>query len=279
MTQSSSPATPPRVFRRGDVIYRAGEPVTHIYMVQSGLASVQVERGDKAIEIAQVGASQVLGEEALFGAQEWSASAIANNEVRAVPIDVASARALLGSGSQLAKVHARGLMEKLRAWSDELVGIKLENDSMPCPPDRVVKLFASIHTTASYTGTRKGDAVVVVWPSFKKYSQRTFLESPVRLEHAVYILVKFGYARLEYIPCETDPEAPDELGFVHFTDLDRVKSFYEFYRRRQFGEPGAENPLEDTENLAILLEIEAWNENGGVEPPSSAEGGSEDAAA
>jgi len=93
-----------------------------------------------------------------------------------------------------------------------LAGLRAEHDSTPCPPGRVTRLFAVIHQAATYTGTRKKGEVVVVWPTFKKYCQRTFLESPVRLEQAVNILVKLRLATLEMIPCETDPEAPDELG-------------------------------------------------------------------
>jgi hypothetical protein len=177
------------------------------------------------------------------------------------------AMALIGGGSQLVKVYTKGVMEKLRAASESLLSIKLESDPTPCPPDRIVKLFATIHTVASYTGTRKGDATVVVWPAFKKYSQRTFLESPVRLEQAVYILVKAGHAKLEFIPCETDPEAPDELGFVHFLNLDAVKAFFEFYRKRHFGAGGAlmVGDAEDEGNMAILQAIDEWNKRGKVE--------------
>ena len=223
----SSSSKQPKTFRRGETIFKAGEPITQIYLIQSGLAAVSVLRGGKSIEIVQIGVGQILGEEALWGRKEWSVSAVANNDVRALPVDVSQAFAMLGSGAPLMKIFLKGLVEKEHAWWNTLLEIKSEADPTPCPPARVTQLFAVLHHAASYTGTKKKDATVVVWPSFKKYCQRTFLESPVRLEQAVYILVKLGAARLEMIPCETDPEAPDELGFVHFTDLDRVRNFNE----------------------------------------------------
>jgi CRP-like cAMP-binding protein len=265
MVQSSSPSPQSRVFKRGDFIYRAGEPVTHIYLIQSGLASVTVTRGNKKIEIAQVIAPQLLGEEALWGSVCWETSAVANNDVRAVPVEIATARTLFTSGSPLVQLYAKSIVHKQQAWVDSILQIKLESDPTPCAPDRVVKLFATIYHVASYTGTQKKGATVVVWPTFKKYSQRTFLESPVRLEQAVNILVKLGYAEHEMIPCETDPEAPDELGFVHFKDLDRVKKFFEFYRGQHFSGSGGLTPKPDEANLAILQEIEIWNAKGKVE--------------
>jgi hypothetical protein len=151
-----------------------------------------------------------------------------------------------------------------------LLSIKLEADPTPCAPARVVKLFATVYQVASYTGTYKNGAMVVTWPTFKRYAQRTFLESPVRLEQAVNILVKLGYARHEMIPCETDPDAPDEVGFVHFTDLDRVKRFFEYCRKVR-NSPSDGHPLEaDEANLAILREIAEWNSIGRVELSSAA---------
>jgi hypothetical protein len=179
---------------------------------------------------------------------------------------------VLTSGAPMIKAFVRGLLEKQRSWWSSLIDIKTEVDPTPCPPERVTKLFAVIYQVASYTGTRKKNETTVVWPTFKKYCQRTFLESPVRLEQAVNILVKQGCARLEMIPCETDPEAPDELGFVHFSDLDRVKSFYEFYRALYFTPPKGDGlPQTDKANLAILREIDEWNKNGRVTLPPSQE--------
>jgi hypothetical protein len=257
----------PKVFRRGETVFKAGEPITHLYIVQSGVASVAIERGGKAIEIVQVGLGQLMGEEALWGRTEWSATATANNDIRALPIEAKEALTMLRSGSPLIQIFLKGLIEKERAWWDTLLEIRSEADTTPCPSDCVTQLFAVLYQAATYTGTEKKGATVVVWPAFKKYCQRVFLESPVRLEQAVNILVKVGAAKLEMIPCETDPEAPDELGFVHFTDLPRVKRFYEFYRSVQFARPGAKKqpmPKPDDTTRDILREIAEWNRNGKV---------------
>jgi CRP-like cAMP-binding protein len=264
-----TPTNSGQLFKRGQAIYKAGDAATHIYLVQSGLVSVNATRQGTVIEVSQVIANHILGEEALSGATHWSLDAVANNDVRLLPIPLAQARKLLDSGPALLKVYSNALLEKQKAWSNSLLDIKLESDPTPCPASHVVKLFAALYHTATYTGDSKNGVTKVVWPTFKKYAQRVFLESPVRLEQAVNILVKLGYARLEMIPCETDPDAPDELGFVHFSDLDRVRSFFEFYRGHYFsaarGMPASRSPGADETNLAILSEIESWNALGKVE--------------
>jgi hypothetical protein len=256
----------PKTIRRGDTVFKAGDPITELYIIQSGVAALNVQRGDKSLEVAQVGMGQLLGEEALWGAKTWSTTAVANNDIRVMPIDLKEAVGMLKSGSPLIQMFLKGIIEKEHTWWDTLLAIKTESDPTPCPPERVTQLFAVLYQAATYTGTQKKGHTVIVWPSFKKYCQRVFLESPVRLEAAVQILVKVGAAKLEFIPCETDPEAPDELGFVHFSDLERVKRFYEFYRQAHFGKSakGQAAPQPDPTSVDIIREIAEWNRNGKV---------------
>src|SRR4051812_16125994 len=91
-------------FRRGEIIFKAGDPATHIYMVQSGLISVVTQRKDKNIELSQVPASQLLGAEALWGSPTWLTTAIASNEAQLLPLEIAQARAMLDGGAPLIKL-------------------------------------------------------------------------------------------------------------------------------------------------------------------------------
>lgn len=256
----------PKTIRRGDFVFKADDPITHLYIVQSGVAAVTVQRGPMSIEIVQVGLGQLLGEEALWGCKTWGATATANNDVRVMEIEIKEALAMLKSDNSLIQVFLKGIVEKERTWWNTLLSIRTEDDPTPCPPERVTQLFAVLYQAATYTGTQKKGLTVIVWSSFKKYCQRVFLESPVRLEAAVQILVKLGAAKLEMIPCETDPDAPDELGFVHFSDLERVKRFYEYYRIAHFGSAGKGQsiPKPDPTSADIIREIAAWNRNGKV---------------
>jgi hypothetical protein len=71
-----------------------------------------------------------------------------------------------------------------------------------------------------------------VWPSFRKYCQRVFGESPVRLEQLVYLLSTLGYVELEMVKSDTDPDGPEELGFVRFKDIAQIENFAEFFKKR-----------------------------------------------
>lgn len=268
----------PRTFRKGDVIFHAGEPATHVFLVQTGLVALMHPAGDAWIEVAKVTAPQIVGEEALWGAEVNLSTATAVNDTRAIAIPVQQARAFFEHLPPPLKLVFKGVLQKQNDLVSELQALRLENDPTPCPAGAVTRLFATIYTAASYTGTRKSDGpdaeTQVVWQSFKKYAQRTFLESPVRLEQAVFILVKLGLARLEMVKSETDPEAPEELGFVHFRRLEEVREFYEFYRSNHAAGdlalaleepsllPGQAERFRD-----FLAELEEWNRTGKVTLP------------
>lgn len=269
------PSDQGKLFTRGEVIFLEGEGATHVYVVESGIVALSIERAGTRIEIAQVSAGQILGEEALMGKSQWSLTAIANNDVRVVPIEVLSARAWIEGSPPLALLCAKSVQDKQKFYCDSVFAMKREADPTPCPPDRVTKLFGVIYHVANFIGTKKASDTTVIWPTFRKYALRTFLESPVRLEAAIHILVKIGWARLEFIPCETDPEAPDELGFVHFSELGRVKEFFEFYRRHFFSGRGGAPIAADEAILDVLRAIDEWNAKGKVDLDES----SDDAAA
>lgn len=268
----------PTLIRRGQSIYREGQPAKKVYLLHSGVVSIQVQRSDKTIELAQVVAPQLLGEEALWGAGKWRANAVANNDVSLYEMEVEYAMNLMKKSPALINLFAQSVITKLRAQSEALTELKMQVDPTPCSPSMITKLFATLYHVAHYTGTQKDGKTTVVWQSFRKYCQRVFLESPVRVEQATYILVKLGLAELQMVASETDPNAPPELGYIHFKDLQPLKDFYAFYREHYYANNPDPTSFANGMNLKILQEIEKWNLAGKVELQSEDEEESQQAA-
>ena len=265
MPMSALPRIPTeaRLFRKGESLYKAGQPVTCIYLLQTGL----VAAGDQ-----QIVAPQLAGEEALWGVTHWTHSATAVNDTRALELPIESAQALIEGSPTLVKLFARSVAAKHRSTLISAAEIKREQDPTPCAPHHVVKLFAVIFHVIEYTskptplgGDESAVEYPVNWPAFKKYAQRVFLESPVRLEQAINLLVKLDYARLQMVKCETDPDAPDELGFVHFKRIEGIREFFQFYRQQYYGGTAIARDQVTASNAAFLTAIEQWNQQGKVE--------------
>lgn len=255
-----------KALRRGEVVYQQDEPIPTSYLIKSGLASLALMKNGQAIDLGKAGSGHIIGEERLWGDEFSSCQIVVENEIKLEPINLKQALAPAEASNPFLRLFLRSLIDKQKTWWSLLLKSRAKGDTTPCPIDKIVKLFAVIYHVSSYIGEKKNGGITVVWPTFKKYCQRVFLESPVRLEAAVYILVRAGAAKLEMIPCETDPDAPDELGFVHFTDLERVKKFYEWYRSRL--DTASLTPAQaDMNCLMILQEIEEWNKTGKVISP------------
>src|SRR5690606_31085319 len=117
--------------------------------------------------------------------------------------------------------------DKLKLILKEFQSMKLERDNTPCPADQAAKIFGTVYHVARAKGAEQENGEIKVeWPLMKQYAQRVFLESPKRLENAVNIFVKIGHARYEWVSNEDDPQAPEEIGFVYFSDLPLVEQFF-----------------------------------------------------
>jgi CRP-like cAMP-binding protein len=221
-----------KVFQRGERIYGLGEPAEKLFIVQSGMVSLTYTEGGRSLEVVRAIANSLIGEEVLCGAPTYRLTAIAVNPTSVIEIPAAAGTALLDSAPAETRSLIRALAAKEDAVCRELKALKLEDDTSTCPPELLAKLFAVVYQVASYTGADKKGARVVNWLAFRKYCQRIFLESPVRVEQVVYLLSRAQLAKLEMVKSETDPDGPEELGFVHFFNLDRLKRFSDFCHQR-----------------------------------------------
>jgi CRP-like cAMP-binding protein len=251
----------PKNYKKGEVIFKEGDRLTSIYFIQSGLVSVQAIKGDKKTEICQLATAQVVGEEALFASapKPMAYSAIALNDTVCIEVPIPGLVVEVQNTPQLSRLLMKSLSEKEKSLMAEIKSLKQERDTSACPPENVSKVFGVIFHVANFIGEKKKDAPVRVnWPNFKKYAQRIFLESPVRLEQAIHLLVKLKLATMEMVKDPTDPEADEELGFVHFPNLPLIEKFFDFYQNH-FYRGGANQILKVDEKIAqtvrVLLEV------------------------
>lgn len=222
-----------KTYSKGQTLFKQGEPVRNIYFLQSGLVTMSIASQTGRVEVYQATAPQVVGTEALQGPSGvYETTAIASNDTSVIEFPADVATQTISKTSPVFKLVLTGMANKISVINAELRSFKLQGDSTPCPPALTAKLFATVFHVVSYSGAPKGDALRIVWPSFRKYCQRVFGESPVRLEQLVYLLSTLGYADLEMVKSDTDPDGPEELGFVRFKDIAQIESFAEFFKKR-----------------------------------------------
>lgn len=241
-----------RVFKKGEVLFKESDRAQNIYLIQSGSVVLQLHRQKQNIDLCLLGSMQIAGEHALSGVATHPHSAIATTETKTIELPIDAVKAQVEAAPQLLKFLTKGLSDKLKVVMRELQSLRLERDNTPCPPDQTAKIFGTIFHVARSKGEQgKDGALVVSWPLMKQYAQRVFVESPKRLETATNIFVKLGVAKYQMIKPDDDPNAQEEIGFVHFMDLPLVEQFFEFYQYYYF--KGGKLDLLKTDDRVIQL--------------------------
>lgn len=241
-----------KTFKKGEVIYKDGDKITAVYLIQSGGVNQCLIRGKKTIDLFQLGASHILGDQVILGQSTHPTSAVATTETKVLEIPVEGLKAQYEGAPQTVKAMMKSLADRLRLALNEVRSSKLEKDSSPCPEDQVAKAFGAVFHTANHKGDRSQPGRVVVdWNMMKQYTQRVMGESPKRMEQVVNILVKLKLAGYEMGKAPDNPDGPDEIQKVHFLDLGLVESFFEFYQYYYF--KGGRSELLKVDELAQQL--------------------------
>jgi len=247
-----------KVAKRGDVIFKEGDKISSLILIQSGTAVMCLIRPKKNIELYPVGPSQITGEQAFNGTQTHGYSLVANSEVRYMEIPIEAPRAQVEAAPQFLKMVIKSLTDRLRVITTDLKGAKMDKDTTPLPEDQVAKVFGSLYHCVLHKGKvedeRKPHILTIEWVQMKQYCQRIFGESPRRMEQACTLLVKLKMATFTMGKAIDAPEGPDEIQQFNLMDLPALESFFEFYQYYYF-KGGAASVLKYEETMANILQL------------------------
>lgn len=244
-----------KTFKKGEYLFKEGDKITGVQIIQSGAVTLCLIRPKKNIEMFQIGASQILGESAISGGMTYALSAIATQETKVVEVPAEAFKQAVESAPQLLKALIKSLSDRLKTASNEVRTYKMEKDSAPCPEDQVARVYGSIYHSARHKGTKDEkdpNKVTVDWVTLKQYAQRVFGDSIKRVEQAINILVKLKLASYEMGRPPEDPEGPEQIMKVHFMDLPAVEAFFEFFQYYYY-KGGKGDLLKPDENATTML--------------------------
>ncbi len=251
----STQPNPIKIFKKGDSLFKEGDKITHLQLIQTGSVSFGIQRQKKSIDIFQLGPSHVLGESALLGANTHTFTAIATTETKVVEVPIEIFKQNIDAGSQLVKALIKSLNDRLKLGLNEIRTVRLDKDASPCPEDQVAKIFGCIYHTVNHKAQKDAkdpNKRTMDWGSMKQYAQRIFGEPIKRMENAINILVKFKLAQYEMGRPPEDPEGPEQIMKVHFFDIAAVENFFEFYQYYHF-KTGKSEVLKVEDQPTLLL--------------------------
>jgi CRP-like cAMP-binding protein len=241
-------------FKKGDLLFQESETIESIFIIQSGKVKTYLQRPKTTIELQQINAPSVLGENLLLtpsGKHTYCCSAL--SEVTVIEIPAEGLRGLIESSNQIIKFVVKALLEQIKTANSIIKTLKLENDNSPCSDELVSRLFGGIYHFINHTGeVQKDGRIACTWSQMKQYTFRIFNLNQEKVENACNILVKFKMAEFLFEKNEDEPNSPEQLTKIFFTDIKKIESFYDYFQY-YFFKSGKQDFLRVDETLFNLV--------------------------
>lgn len=220
----------PKILKRGEYLFKEGEKIQSVMIVQSGQISLCIQKNKKNVDVMSVGVGYVFADLVVLGMTNYNYSALVMQEAKVVEVPVDNFKQQFEGLHQVNKSFIKGLAEKLKFTMNEVKASRFEKDPSACPDEGVPKVFGTIFHVMNHKGLKEGSSAKMDWQTMRQYSQRVFGESLKRLEQAAQLLVKLKLADFIYGKSSDDPNAKDEIQGFYLHDLNAIESFFEFYQ-------------------------------------------------
>lgn len=223
-----------KTLKRGELLFKEGEPIQNIYVIKSGKISLFVERSGKKIEVMTLGPSQVLGEQALLTISRALMSAEAAIETKLIEMPLEVMKTQFAGATAGLKLMMKSVIDDLKFAQTSVRTFKLEQDKNPMPQMFIPKSFCMLNLVARHTGQvvpEKPNERVVDWNTLKLYVSRMFLDSPQRMRTLLDLLLKLKLVELKI---EKNENGEDELTRIHLFNIQLIEDFMEFYQYNLF---------------------------------------------
>lgn len=221
-----------KVIKKGQYLFKAGEKIQSVYVIQSGQINLCLQKNNKILDIMTVGNGFVFADLIVLGTSLYLYSGLAQQEVKVTEIPIDVFKAQYESMSPLNKSFIKTMADKLKWTLSEIKNSKQEKSGVPCSEESVPRVFGSIFHVLNHKGLKEGDRAKIDWHTLRNYSQRIFGESLKRVEQITQVLVKLKQA--QYImgkdPNSTETDAQIEIQGFEVYNLAALESFFEFYQ-------------------------------------------------
>ncbi|MDD5217502.1 MAG: cyclic nucleotide-binding domain-containing protein [Candidatus Omnitrophica bacterium] len=130
-------------YQSGEMIFREGDPASHIYIVRSGEVRVVVGIDQESLEIATFTTGQCFGETAVIGIQPHSASAIAMSDTELIVLEGRALFSIYDADKELFGMLilniAREACRRLHQTDEVLLHYVLRENHLGAGPDGLKK--------------------------------------------------------------------------------------------------------------------------------------------
>src|SRR5919201_2458983 len=133
-------------FRRGDVLFREGEPGKEMYVIQAGKVNITKTVRETEKILATLGAGEFFGEMSILNNKPRSAGAVVAEDAKLLVIDPKTFEAMIRGNVEIAVRLIKKLSDRLQEADEQIENLLLKD-----PASRVVHFLLSSAKRAKET--------------------------------------------------------------------------------------------------------------------------------
>ena len=190
----------PRVVKKGEYLFREGDPSLAMYVIKSGKLGILKSKGNSEITLAELGPGDMLGEMAFFDQKPRSASARAIADSAVIELPFKALNAQFKTFPEWSKAIMRTVNNHLRNANQKIKSLEKSDEETNAvfPPHTVTRLCAILASVAKVYGEKSPDGSTLVPPgTLRKYTIQIFQQPTNKMQTLMEVLQGFGHIKIE----------------------------------------------------------------------------------
>ncbi len=213
----------PKQLKKGDVLFREGEPSEAMYVIKSGKIAIMKTKGSSEILLAELGPGDMLGEMAFFDNKPRSAGAKAITNAEVIELPFKALNAQFKTFPEWLKAIMRTVNTHLRNANIKIKNLEKtsEDEATFFTPHLVTRLAAILGLVANKYGEKVPEGTLVPPNRLRNYTIQIFQQPTSKMTRFQDVLQALGHMKVEDLE-----EAKQRLTLFN---PDMIMSFADFY--------------------------------------------------
>lgn len=185
--------------KKGDVLFREGDPSDCLYVIKKGNISVTKAKGSGEIELATLKAGEMIGEMAFFDNKPRSAGGRAKTDAVVIILPFSALYAQFQNFPEWLKAMVKTINAKLRDANARIKNLEQASgeETVLFPPHLITRLCAIISLIAYKSGEKNEEGLVIPFWTLRNYCIQVFQQPTTKLDKMMGALQGFGIMKVE----------------------------------------------------------------------------------
>ncbi len=185
--------------RKGDILFREGDPSDCMYVVKSGKLAILKTKGAGEIILAEIGAGDMVGEMAFFDSRPRSAGAKALADTVVIVLPFNALNVQFKTFPEWLKAIMRSINNHLRNANQKIKNLEKSGteDAAVFPPHTVTRLIGILALVTHKYGEKDDKGFVVPSGTLRKYTIQVFQQPTNKMQKMIEMLQAFGHMSSE----------------------------------------------------------------------------------